>query len=164
MRQVAVSNTGPLIALAQANLLSMLNALFERVMIPEAVRGEIDAGSKPAIRFNEMSSRCKVLRVEPDPQPNPLLSGVLDHGEAAVILLAQEAKPDITLLDERKGRKVAADVYHLKVIGTAGLLLRAKRQGIINEVRPPMDQMIASGYFLHDRIREHVLRLAGENP
>lgn len=163
MKPEAVSNTGPLIALAQADLLDLLPALFESVSVPEAVRDEINAGPPGAIRFNEMSRRCSVLGVEPDPAPDPLLTGILDRGEAAVVLLARSRKADVTLLDERKGRKIAADVFHLNVIGTIGILIRAKRQGLLPEVRTPMDRIRESGYYIHDRIRERALRLAGES-
>lgn len=164
MKPTAVSNTGPLIALAHADVLPILDGLFERVLLPEAVRNEIDAGKNASVRFAGMSKQCRVLHVELDPAPDALLTGVLDRGEAAVLLLARATKADLTLLDERKGRKIAAEVFRLRVMGTAGLLVRAKRAGLIARVREPLDRMLNAGYYLHERIREHILHLADEGP
>ena len=143
-------------------MVSILDDLFEQVIIPEAVRHEIDAGSQAMLRFAEISSNCKKLQILPDPEDDLVLSRLLDRGEAAVIRLAKKIAPDLTLLDERKGRKIAADIFGLKVIGTAGLLVRAKREGLITEVRTALDRMTAGGYYIHESIRDHILRLAGE--
>lgn len=162
MKPTIVSNTGPLIALGKAGLLSLLDNLFEHVIIPEAVRQEIDAGSEAKLRFSDVSSICKKLLILPDPEDDLVLSRLLDRGEAAVIRLAKKIAPDLTLLDERKGRKIAADIFGLKVLGTAGLLVRAKREGLITEVRTALDRMTAGGYYIHESIRDHILRLAEE--
>lgn len=57
------------------------------------------------------------------------LLATLDAGEASVIQLAQEHEMPLVLIDERKGRKVARAIYNLRVIGTVGILLKAKEQG-----------------------------------
>jgi len=66
------------------------------------------------------------------------------------------------LIDERKARKVARTVYGLQVIGTARLLVEAKREGIIDNVNKAVQEMRQGGYWIHDDIVEFVLREAGE--
>ena len=60
------------------------------------------------------------------------------------------------VIDERKGRRVAGLVYHLKVKGTAGLLLVAKQRGLITEIRPIIEGMKAKGYFLSSRLMQEL--------
>jgi uncharacterized protein len=159
---VAVSNTGPLIALAHAEVLHILSGLFEKVLVPEAVRDEIEAGSLSKLRFADLSASAANLQVLPNPPVDPLLAKMLDQGEAAVVLLAQREGGLPVLLDERKGRKIAGDIFGLPVIGTAGLLIKAKRAGLIPHVGTALDRMIAAGYYIHDRIRNQAIELAGE--
>ena len=162
MNRTIVSNTGPLIALAAAELLPALDRLFEKVLVPAAIRDELNAGTRTTIRYDEMASRARSLEVCPTGDPPRLLADVLDAGESAVIQLALERDVRLVLMDERKGRKIAADVFHLDVIGTVGLLLRAKRERIIPHVADPLSRMLTAGYYIHESIVTEALRRAGE--
>src|SRR5919197_4622831 len=71
----------------------------------------------------------------------------LDRGEAAAIALAVEVPHAVVLLDDRKAR-ITAQGLHLPVMGTIGLLLRAKRLGLLTEVRPVMDELAKAGFRL----------------
>jgi len=93
---------------------------------------------------------------------DPLLMTSLDPGEAAVILLARELNADFALIDERKARKIARTVYGLKVIGSAGILVEAKRQGLIDNVGSALQIMRDNGYRISDSIIDTALRKAGE--
>lgn len=53
-------------------------------------------------------------------------------------------------------------VYHLSVTGTGGILLTAKRAGLLTLIRPLMQGMKANGYFLSDRLVEGICQAAGE--
>ncbi|MGC8580404.1 MAG: DUF3368 domain-containing protein, partial [bacterium] len=90
------------------------------------------------------------------------LQTVLDSGEASVIQLARELKADYVLIDERKGRKIARDIFNLKVIGTARILVDAKKNGILNNVGDAMKQMKDAGYWIHDDIVKFALKEAKE--
>jgi predicted nucleic acid-binding protein len=70
---------------------------------------------------------------------------VLAFGEASVIQLARETKVDYVLIDERKARKVARDIFDLRVIGTVRILVEAKRKGILNGVREALKQLKEAG-------------------
>ena len=65
-------------------------------------------------------------------------------------------------MDERKGRKYAASVG-LEVIGSIGILLQAKRAGLLTEVKPCIDAMISRGIHLSDSLTAWALRKAGES-
>jgi predicted nucleic acid-binding protein len=113
MKTKIISNTGPIIGLPLVGRLDVLQQLFESVNIPTEVRDELVASSHKPRRFTVPPwITVKKTRNAPD----PLLSAVLDGGEAAVINLARHSGIDEVLIDERKGRKVAHSVYGLKVV------------------------------------------------
>jgi predicted nucleic acid-binding protein len=162
VNRIVVSNTGPLIALAAAQLLPALDRIFEKVLVPVAVRDEIDAGERGTVRYEEMAGQACSLEVCPTGDPPPLLVDVLDTGESAVIQLALARGVGLVLMDERKGRKVAADVFHLDIVGTVGLLLHARREGIVPSVAGALSRMLTAGYYIHESIVSEALRRAGE--
>jgi predicted nucleic acid-binding protein len=59
-----------------------------------------------------------------------LLRGDLGAGEAEAIVLAKEIGADVLLMDERLGR-VAAERLRLRVTGIVGVLLEARRAGLV---------------------------------
>ena len=67
------------------------------------------------------------------------------------------------LLDDRLARRVALQLG-LPVVGTLGVLIAAKRRGLLERVRPGLQRLRASGYFLSDAVFAEALRLAGEKP
>lgn len=77
-------------------------------------------------------------RVRESPMPDPLLILELDAGEEEVITLARQLSPCIALMDERRGRRIAQDVYGLAVKGTAGVLIEAQSRGLISGIRPQL--------------------------
>lgn len=91
-----------------------------------------------------------------------MLTAVLDAGEAATIALATQERAALVLMDEAKGRRVARDIYGLRVIGTGRVLVEAKRAGLITHVGPLIEQLRDKGYWLSNAIVAEILRQAGE--
>ena len=50
----------------------------------------------------------------------------------------------------------------MKTTGTLGILIQAKKQGLIQEVKPLMESLIAQGLYVSEKIQGLVLREAGE--
>ena len=86
---------------------------------------------------------------------------MIDDGEAASIILAVEEDAGLIILDDKDARKIA-EKLGLKIMGTAGILLLAKKKGIIEEIKPILEEMRTSGFYLSDSIIKIVLREAGE--
>ena len=159
MKDVLVSNTGPLIALSMIGRLNLLPELFSHVIIPSDVYAELIVSPFEARRIVKPSwLEVKMTQVPTD----SLLLSVLDKGEAAVIQLARQISADMVFIDERKGRKVARDVYNLAVIGTAGVLVQARKMGLIDSVRELLSELKQNGYWIHDNIIEVAVREAGK--
>ena len=85
----------------------------------------------------------------------------MDDGEASVIALAIELGCRLVVIDERRGRQVAR-LMGLEVTGTVGVLLRAKRQGMLPAVKPCLEAMRSRGVWLSDRLIAFALAESGE--
>jgi uncharacterized protein len=102
------------------------------------------------------------LRVAPDlPTAPGLDQDRLDADELAVLSLAIKNPGAIVVLDDRAAREEAIR-RNMPLLGTAGILLRAKQQGRIAAVRPALDSVRQAGLYLTDRLYLTVLRLARE--
>ena len=77
------------------------------------------------------------------------------------MLLYKEVAADYLLIDDRRGRKVAK-INQIKTVGSLGVLLQAKRIGLIPRVAPLVEQIAASSVFMSENLIQAVLELAGE--
>jgi uncharacterized protein len=153
-----VCNSGPVIALGILNRLDLLKALFSEVLIPQAVQQEIQQGGANQLGLPAFKD-AEWIRVLPfKGERNALLESLLDVGESAVISLARQEQVTLVLLDERKARKVARDIYGLQVIGTARILVEAKRSGLLKEIAPLFGKLRQEGYWIHDSIVQAALK------
>jgi uncharacterized protein len=158
---IVVSNTSPITNLAAIGQLDLLRQLYQTVIISEAVYRELTAhgGRYPGavvknvnwieVRKVANSAAVTALRLE------------LDEGEAATIVLAQEISADLVLMDERLGR-AAALRFGLQVIGVLGVLVEAKQQSLVPNIKPLVDNLINSGFFIKTDLYNRVLQAVGE--
>lgn len=161
MHERAVANAGPLVALSLLGRLDLLPSIFREVWIPETVQKEVIAGlGRPGA--NELQGSEWSARVRAAPTPDPLLVAELDPGEAAVISLARQLSPCVAIIDERRGRRIAMSIYALPVKGTVGLLIEARRQNLIGELRPMLLALKAAGYFIANAVVEAACKSVGE--
>lgn len=156
-----VCNSGPLIALGILDKLELLQSIFNEVFIPDAVQKEIAQGGVKLAGLENFQRAQWIRLVSPTPN-DVLLSALLDAGEAAVISLAREQSISTVLIDERKARKVARDIYGLQPIGTARILVEAKKKGLLPEIASQFQKLRQEGYWIHASIVETALREAGE--
>lgn len=152
MSQLVVTDTSCLIALRQVGHLDLLPQLYDDIVAPHAVIAE----------FRQRPVWLREVRVDDPEAVRRLLLRGLDWGEAEALVLARTLANVLLLIDERRGRRTAAG-FGLRVLGTAGLLTIAKREGLIPAVRPLLDALIQQHDFKLSRtIYEGILREAGE--
>ncbi|MCK5509842.1 MAG: DUF3368 domain-containing protein [Desulfobacterales bacterium] len=157
-----ICNTGPLIALSMIDRIDILRHLFKLIAVPEAVHKEIlEGGITNAGLANYRKIKWIKVKILSSPA-DPLLETSLDSGEAAVIELARELNANFVLIDERKARKIARTVYGLHVIGSARVLVEAKRRGLLRNVGVALKAMRDGGYWIGDSIVDVALKKAGE--
>ena len=159
---VVVADSGPLIALAGADALGLLHALFHRVVVPRAVLDEILAPPTGRPGSSAVRAASWIEVAETVSTADPLLTASLDHGEAAVIALARSMPGATVLLDERRGRQIAVTIYGLEVVGTVGILIRSKRAGLLPALQPVLESIVRNGYFLSDPLVRHALSAVDE--
>lgn len=150
---IVVSDASPLIALSSVDRIDLLQLLFDMVIIPVAVHDEVISEASKTI-----GKLPSFIRVEPVAAEFPVrfLKMNLHAGESEAIALALERSIPGIILDDKHARVIAADLG-LKVIGTLGLLILAKRKGFLTEVRPIITQIIERVNF---RIAPSVLNRA----
>jgi uncharacterized protein len=161
---MVVSNTSPIINLACIEQLDLLPELYATIVIPPAVfhettvvlpnaPGAATVRSAPWIQCREVANRSLVasLRLE------------LDPGEAEAIACALEGSATLLLIDERRGRRVAQQLG-ISVIGLVGVLLLAKRRGLVAQIRPLLDGLRQrAGFWMSEALYARVLQEAEEN-
>ena len=154
-----VSNSTPRIAFARIGELELLHQLVQHLLVPEMVWKEVtEAASRPGAEEIRKARWIEVRAVRILPLE---IVPLLDRGEVEAITLAEETAANELLLDERAARAVAT-ARGLKIIGSAGLLARAKQQGLILTVRPLLERMEARGIRYGQRFIEAFLRQLGE--
>jgi hypothetical protein len=156
----AVVNAGPLVALSLVGKLDLLPALFREFWIPETVFREVAVAGLGRPGATAIIDKGWAKRIRSAPDPDPLLVVELDPGEAAVISLARACAPCMAVIDEKRGRRIAHQVYGLPVKGTAGLLVEAKRLNLLNDLRLIMMEMKRAGYYLSDAVIEGACKAA----
>jgi len=150
-----VADSSPLIALHQIGKLSLLTHLFTEVQVPFAVAREV-APSLPEL------PAWVLVRTLAQPIASNILRASLGPGESEALGLALELKAALVVVDERPARRLAVGLG-LPVVGTAGILWRAKQAGLLPAVRPLLDELLHLGFRLSPALRYQVLMDAGEN-
>lgn len=162
---IVIADTSVLLNLAFLKQESLLPAWFETVLIPKAVAHEFVRMGASAGRFAglQLPAFCQIVPVTEIPA-RLASEARLDAGEAEALALMIERKADAILLDESAARSVATELG-IEVIGTLGLLLRAKQDALITEVAPLLRRLIVEGRFRVSPALVHAtLQRAGELP
>ena len=157
-----VLNSSPLIFLAKLGLLDLLEKLFDEVYITEAVYHETvveGTGHEEAVLIAN-ADFLKRVSVKNQRLVKFLLE-MIDHGEAETIAFALENEVDVVLLDDKDARKVARS-FGLRVTGTLGLLILAKRKGLISQIAPYVEELRRNGFRISEKVVKRVLKEAGE--
>jgi predicted nucleic acid-binding protein len=158
-----VSNTGPIVALAKADHLSLLRILYGEVLIPPAVHRELLAKVGPeAQRIDEgLAVFLRVTPITRSPEAVDRLTSGLGAGEQQAIGLALEIG-GLLVIDDRAGRK-AAGRLGIATTGVVGVLLKAKQEGQLAMVGPVLEMIRRYGYWLSDAVVKTAMQLAGES-
>ena len=166
MRETAVSDTGPILHLAEIGQLGLLR-VFRSVAIPEQAKAELlgsrrfaaAGGSFPEWIEVERVSRADIRRQE------ALLPACKSHeADLSVAALAGRLRPDVVLTDDLTLRKALAVRGHT-IVGSVGVVVRALKSGLIDQ--PALDKAVNgllrdSTLFTSSAFRERVHELLRE--
>jgi predicted nucleic acid-binding protein len=160
MMKVAL-DASPLIVLCKAQLAHLLPALFAELLIPDAVWDEVMAGgaADPAAQQLSVSGWAKRMSVSvTDPI---IITWNLGAGESEVLSLAQTVAGARAMIDDAAARNCARTLK-IPFIGTGGLLVQAKRQGLIVSVADGLQAVTDAGLWLSESMKQLLRQQAGE--
>ncbi|KXS31184.1 MAG: Uncharacterized protein AWT59_2699 [Candidatus Gallionella acididurans] len=160
MNKIVIADAGPLIAFARLHQIGLLPQIFGRVLVTDIVfaecAGRADFPESPLIR-EAVDKKQLELCTSPD---FSAFAQKIDAGEASAIAVAIECGCGV-LMDDKAGRRMATNAS-VPVIGTVGVLVLAKRKGLVPLVMPLLKNLATSGYFLSAEIFAAALTASGE--
>ncbi len=160
MSREAFVNASPLIILASIGRIDLLKLAGEPVTIPGQVMTEL-AAKGPTDPVILAVAESPFLRTGAEAAiPDDLVALKLGPGELSVLTMAKEAGAT-AVLDDLQARQVASRMG-IPVVGTLGLISRAKASGVITAARPLIDAAVRNGMFLSPLVRADILRRLGE--
>lgn len=157
-----IFNASPVILLGKIRQLSLIEALSPGFRIPRAVVDEIGAGSvdDPALTWLAKPSVLAHV-VDAPPAPRFLTQWDLGAGESAVLSLALVERGAVAVLDDLAARKFAL-AFDIPLLGTLGLLIRAKNAGLLEQVAPLIENLQSEGANLSAPVIKRTLELANK--
>ena len=152
---IVVSDTTPLISLLKINKIDLLENMFGKVLIPQAVFDELTVDDRFQMEANQIRQKeYFVVKPVNNPASASILKRAtgLDQGESEAIVLTDELEADLLLMDEAKGRNVSAQMG-IRIMGTIGILMAAyeEQELTANEVRECVDGLQRAGRHIGRR-------------
>jgi len=158
-----VINTGPTIALVAAlGDLKVLKHLYDDIYVSAEVCSEVLQGGSSSFAVKEFKDASWLTKETVLLTISPFLNQTLDIGEASVIQLALQKGVSTVCIDETVGRRIAR-LNNLKVTGSVGVLLRAKKEGFPILMREAIQRMQSHGIWLSRSVVAFALKEAGED-
>ncbi len=158
---IIVSNASPLINLARIQRFELLRLFYGELTIPPAVYDEVVTRGSERDGSRNVCEAIWIRQQSPHDQlAVTALAAELDWGEASAAL-ARELNADTLLIDEIRGRRIAQRLG-ITVKGTIGILTRAKREGLIPNVKDELDRLRQRGTWINPRLYQDVLQMVGE--
>jgi hypothetical protein len=158
---VIICDASPLILLSKVGYLQLIKELSNEVWIPETVWNEVvntepDRPEVAAIRAMFESNVCQA-----DKALESAYRLQVDAGEASALALIAKNPQACLLMDDARGRKVAA-INGFRCIGTLGVLVRARKAGKIPALGSIFEELKSKGFYIDEKLIIKALKSAGE--
>ena len=158
MNKIFVLNASPIILLGKAGLLKTISPLADLWIVPEKVISEVEA-KKPVSAYLSDLNHYEIEFAE---QLDPLvMSWDIGPGESEVLTIALKKAGATVVLDDLLARKCAT-LLKLPLIGSIGLLVKAKRIGLIDSVRPEIEKLLEAGLRIDAETLSTIYSTIGE--
>ncbi len=159
--RVLIVNTSPLIHLAEAGRLELLQVAAPEIRVPAPVAAEIRAYGEADVTARALAEQAWLREVAAPPTPPAILAWDLGPGESSVLAAAHNAPGCGVVIDDLAARR-CAEALAIPLRGTLGLVLAAKRAGRITSARLVLEHLRDVGMYLSDTVLDRVLRQVGE--
>lgn len=160
--RIVIVNSTPIIALSSIHKLDLLRELYGEVIIPKAVHDEVMV--KKDFETQVSLARAKdwvLIKNISNSETKKFFKVQLHDGEVEVMLLGKELEADLLVIDDYIAREYAK-YLEFKVTGTLGIILKAKENGILKEVKPLVLDLLDNGIYIGDKLIASILMMAGE--
>ena len=161
MADIWVVNASPVIALAAVGLERLLTDLSQSVLVPEGVVAEILAGP-PNDAARKLLESGWGQTTAPKLIPETVVEWGLGRGETEVLAVALEMPGSTAVLDDAAAR-TAAKSLNISLIGTLGVVLRAKTHQLLPSAATAIVKLKSAGLYLDDSLVREVLHQIGES-
>jgi predicted nucleic acid-binding protein len=157
---ILIADSSALIALSVCNQLELLTKMFESICIPLSVFNEINIPDKPESKQLSLFLKDKITDIE---LSSYIISTPrLGKGELEAMALYKKLNADYLLTDDKQARKIA-EYNNIRIIGSIGILILAKKQGLIRVVKPSLVAIYHSYIYISEELYQHVLKLVNED-
>jgi len=142
---IIISDTGPIIFLLQINELKILNKLYGEITITSDVYKEIETPVQKKLLDSEIKKGW-IKRINLKPLE---IFQNLGSGEASSISLALKYEECLLIMDEKKARAVAR-ANGIKITGSIGILLLAKKKKLIKDMNKVIQQINQNNFWISE--------------
>ena len=156
-----IVDASPLIILIKSDLAYLLPNLFDRVVVPNAVWQEVLAGDEGDVARQELPNLAWAMRMPAAGENDAVESFDLGRGESESITLALEFPNSRVLIDDAAARTCAKSLS-VPFVGTGGLLILAKRKGLIGSFSEALNRVQSAGLWLSEDIVDLLKKTAAE--
>lgn len=158
-----VVNASPLICLFKSGLHDLLPQIARHIIVPAAVIKEVTAPGKDDFPASKVATQEWLNSVMEIPIDIRVAAWDLGRGESEVISYALLNPGFRAVLDDREARR-CAEALGCKCIGTAGILVLAKRRGLLPSLRDAFAKLSGSGLWLSKELIDDLCHMEGESP
>jgi predicted nucleic acid-binding protein len=148
---LVIADSSCLILLSKIEELDILKGIYKQIYITKEIAEEFGTGLPDWIEVKNVQNKTLQL----------LFEDTLDIGEASALALAFETRDCTVILDDLKARKTAAKM-NIKVTGTIGVVLMAKKEHKIPSAKSVFDKIRNTDFRISDQIINEALKEAGE--
>jgi predicted nucleic acid-binding protein len=159
-----VLNASPIIVLSKSGVLNLIGKLSDQWIIPQGVISEVSQKSDFDLIKKDLSEHSRVVMKKVTKIDPYVLAWDLGKGESEVLSLGMAESDSSSyglVLDDLQARK-CAHLMSIPLIGSLGLVLKAKRKGLIEFVKPVFLKLQTSGLYISPTIVSDLLRSVGE--
>ncbi|MBV9669575.1 MAG: DUF3368 domain-containing protein [Acidobacteriales bacterium] len=152
---LVVADTSPLNYLIQVDVISILEPLFNRVVIPSSVLAELSDQASPQAVKDWLTTLPEWVAIQSASPASDAALHLLGPGEAEAIQLAIELHADLLLIDERVGTHEAS-ARGLRTTGTLGVILRGADRGLLDP-KAVLAKLAKTNFRMSRKLRQELL-------
>lgn len=156
--KLIIADTGPLISLGIIGRIDLIEKIFGKYYIANAVWEELLVYENP--KFDKTLLKEVKKHVHKIKSKNHL-SVIMDYGESESVILYEELNADFLLIDDKKARTIA-ESFDLNCIGTIGLIIKAKHKGFVKELRPIFEMWLKNERYFSIKLINKILEQEAE--